>query len=218
MGCFFSNNKNLNNTTKPKNNSLETTNLFRYDYSHPLLLNENNIKYKLIKNKFTKKNLFQTIKYLKNFIVNIHKSLLLNTNYSIYDLQSDIREIKVLKIKCIKAEKNEYVFIMSSYRFTFIILDYRNVNLHIHFTNHIYNVVQYTNKNNLDGESLIKNYVKNIEFCSFTNMEYSLNGYFDWSISTYYKQSVFNMNNFNDNIKVYIIVPIITKNLKQQLY
>jgi len=107
---------------------------------------------------------------------------------------------------------------MSSYRFTFIILDYENVNLHINFTNHIYNVIQYTNKNNLDGETLIKNYVKNIEFCSFTNMEYSLHGYFDWSISTYYKQSVFNMNNFNDNIKVYIIVPIITKNLKQQLY
>ena len=70
----------------------------------------------------------------------------------------------------------------------------------------------------MDGETLIKNYVKNIEFCSFTNMEYSLHSYFDWSISTYYKQSVFNMNNFNDNIKVYIIVPMITKNLKQQLY
>lgn len=218
MGCFFSNNKKLNNNVKPNNNSFESINLIKYDYKHPLTLNHNNIKYKLIKNKFTKKNLFQTIKYLKIFIVNVHKSLLLNTNYSIHDLESDIREIKLLKIKCIKAEKNEYVFKMSSYRFTFIILDYENVNLHINFTNHIYNVIQYTNKNNLDGESLIKNYVQNIEFCSFTNMEYSLHGYFDWSISTYYKQSIFNMNNFNGCVEVYIILPITTKNLKQQLY
>lgn len=218
MGCFFSNNKQLNNNVNPKNNSFEYINLISYDTKRPTLFDENNIKYKLIKNKFITIKLFQTIKYLKNFIVNIHKSLLLNADYSIYDLESDIRDIKILKIKCIKAEKNEYVFKMSSYMFTFIILDDRNVNLHIHFTDNIYNIIQYSNKNNLDGETLIKNYVQNIEFCSFTNMEYSLHGYFDWSISTYYKQSIFNMNKFNENIEVYIIVPITTKNLKQLIY
>jgi len=212
MGCFLSNNKTKYNNRK--SNSLESINLIKYEYKRPVILYNNIIKYKLIKNKFTKKTIFQTIKYLKKFIVGVHKSLLLNTDYSNYDLQSDTREIKLLKIKCIKADNNEYIFIMSSYKFTFIILDCTNVNLHIHFTNNIYNVFHFENKNKLDGEKLIKNYVKNIEFCSFTNMDYSLHGYFDWSISTYYKQSVFNMNYFNDAIEVYVIVPIITKNLK----
>lgn len=212
MGCYLSKNKKKYNNTKI--NSLESINLIPYEYKSPLLYHQNIIKYKLIKNNFTKKTFFQTIKYLKNFIINIHKSLLLNTDYSNYDLESDTREIKLFKIKCIKAENNVYIFRMSSYKFTFIILDYTNVNLHIHFTNHVYNVIQFGNKNKLNGEILIKNYVKNIEFCSFTNMDYSLHGYFDWSISTYYKQSVFNMNYFNDAIEVYVIVPIITKNLK----
>lgn len=32
MGCFFSNEKKLNNITKAKNNSLESINLIKYDY------------------------------------------------------------------------------------------------------------------------------------------------------------------------------------------
>jgi hypothetical protein len=94
MGCFFSNNKKLNNNVKAKNNSFESINLIRYDYKRPLGLDQNIIKYRLIKNKFTKKNLFQTIKYLKNFIVSVHKSLLFNTDYSNYDLESDAKDIK----------------------------------------------------------------------------------------------------------------------------
>jgi hypothetical protein len=48
---------------------------------------------------------------------------------------------------------------MSSYRFTFIILDYENVNLHINFTNHIYNVIQYTRVLSWVATSNIKLYI-----------------------------------------------------------
>lgn len=216
MGCFFSNNKKIN-----KIDFISQNKNIEFNDTKPFInkgtFNNNFIKYKLIKNKLTKNTSLTIIKYLKKIIVNIHKSLLLNTDYSNFDLDKNTNVI-LFKIKCIKIDKNEYIFNLESYNFTFIILDYINVNLHIHFLNYVYNLEQFNKKNIIDSEILIKKYVKDIEFCTFLNMDFSLHAYFDWSWSSSYKQSIFNMNNFNNNIEVYIILPIVTKNLNFQIY
>jgi hypothetical protein len=210
MGCVFSNKKQI--ISKPEKNTNNTNNIkindtdeFNYLMNK---INDSNPKYEIINNDNSRNIIFNTRRFLQKIIIIVHNFLLLNTEYSNYE-HSDSKEFdNIYKLKCIKSNKNEISYKLDSYKFTFIFLNYERVNLHIHFKNHVFNQNVYAIKNKINGEQLIKKYVSNIDFCTFTNLNYSLNGYFDWSKNFSYKQSTFNINCLNNLIEVFVIVPI----------
>ena len=165
------------------------------------------------KYKFTNRNKLQifniyTIKNIKKNIIKIHSNLLLNTEYSNFNIDTSDYYQKTYKIKCEYSSEKEIIFRLDDYKLNLIFLDNENINIHIYFMNQIFNNEIYKLKNNIKGDELIKKYLNNIDFCTYKNLIYSIIGYFDWSYNLIYKDCIFNMNCFDNKIETYLIVPI----------
>lgn len=197
MGCNFSNNK--SNTNEHINNSINdiSENSSYIEKTEPLYklkYNPHNFSLKFMRT------------YFRHIISYIHKTIFLNTSYDICTYNNIYN---IYKIKYVKHEQNEIKFILNKYSISFYYHRDTTCSIHIVFLDDSFNKNLFALKNNIGIYTFVNNYLKNIEFTTFENLNYSINGYFDFPNNIIKEKCQFNINCLNKKIETFILIPLV---------